>query len=439
MDTVAQVAAAMQRVLTQVAERAGVESGMIRRRRKLSGASFIQALVFGWLADGRASLGSLNQAAAAVGVAISPQGLDRRFTPQAAECLRRVLEAMIQEVIRVEPVGIPLLRRFAGVCLLDSSTLGLPAELLAVWPGCGDSRGATAALKLQVRWNFLDGALEQVQLQAGREHDHSSSLQGSRLPSGALRIADLGYFDLDVLQQYHTQGVFWLSRYKIGTVLYDDQGEMLDLQAQLRRHKPDQVEWQVQLGSGHRLPCRLLAVRVPAQVAADRRRRLKRQAQKRGQRLSQTRLALAHWTLLISNAPPQALTLQEALVLARTRWQMEMLFKLWKSHGSLRPFSSRNPWRVLCEVYAKLIGLVMQHWMILIGCWRFPNRSWVKAAQTIQKHAFYLVSALPCRSRLTQALHTIQRCLTAGCRMNARRTAPNNYQLLLNPSLGGPS
>src|SRR3972149_1602681 len=72
MDTVAQVAAAMQRVLTQVAERAGVESGMIRRRRKLSGASFIQALVFGWLAGGGARLGSLNQAPAAGGESISP-------------------------------------------------------------------------------------------------------------------------------------------------------------------------------------------------------------------------------------------------------------------------------------------------------------------------------------------------------------------------------
>src|SRR3972149_2193657 len=108
MDTVAQVAAAMQRVLTQVAERAGVESGMIRRRRKLSGSSFVQALVFGWLADGRASLGSLNQAAASVGVAISPQGIDRRFTAPAAQCLHQVLEAIVEEVIRVEPPPIAL-------------------------------------------------------------------------------------------------------------------------------------------------------------------------------------------------------------------------------------------------------------------------------------------------------------------------------------------
>ena len=79
MATVTRVAEAMQRVLNDVAEKAGEESGFIKRRRKLTGASFVQTLVFGWLSNGAASLSELNQTAAAVGVDITGSGLDQRL------------------------------------------------------------------------------------------------------------------------------------------------------------------------------------------------------------------------------------------------------------------------------------------------------------------------------------------------------------------------
>ncbi len=49
----------------------------------------------------------------------------------------------------------------------------------------------------------------------------------------------------------------------------------------------------------------------------------------------------------------------------RARWQVEKLFDLWKRHGLLEETRSRKPWRVLCEVYAKLLGLLVQHWIFL--------------------------------------------------------------------------
>src|SRR5215218_2819637 len=86
MATIADVAAVMQAVLTTTADAAARETGFVRRRSKLGGAQFVQTLVFGWLADAQASLEALSQTAAALGVRVSPQGLDQRFTVAAAAC-----------------------------------------------------------------------------------------------------------------------------------------------------------------------------------------------------------------------------------------------------------------------------------------------------------------------------------------------------------------
>jgi hypothetical protein len=431
MRTVAQVTRAMQYVLVDVATEAGKKRGFIQRERKLNGASFVQAMVFGWLSNGEASLSELNQAAASVGVRISAQGLDKRFTSQAAECLKQVLEAATHEVVRAEPMSLALINRFASVRLMDSSTVGLPESLAELWTGCGGHHGATAALKIQVDLNFTSGALEAVWMQAGKEHDQCKRAQQIDLSAGSLRIADLGYFKLDVLEKYAAQEAFWLTRLKIGTVMYDLNGQQIVLEDWLNAQSQTQVEQPVLLGQTHRIRGRLLAARVPDRVAEQRRRKMKREAQERGQTLSHARLALASWTLLVTNVPDHLLTLAEALILYRVRWQIELLFKLWKSIGKLDASLSHNPWRILCEVYAKLLALMIQHWVFLVGFWAYPNRSLTKAAQTIQRYALSL--ALVCRTkrRLSDLLLTIDRCLAAGCRINPRRSHPNTYQLLL--------
>ena len=39
------------------------------------------------------------------------------------------------------------------------------------------------------------------------------------LPAGSLRLADLGFYNLDVLAQIHADGGFWLSRVQSNTLV----------------------------------------------------------------------------------------------------------------------------------------------------------------------------------------------------------------------------
>ena len=45
---------------------------------------------------------------------------------------------------------------------------------------------------------------------------------------------------------------------------------------------------------------------------------------------------------------------------------MEMRYKLWKQYGQIDEWRTANPWRILCELSAKLIGVLLQHWLIVL-------------------------------------------------------------------------
>ena len=135
METVTQGAQAMQYVVGEVADDLGRASGFIQRERVLSGSSFGQTRVFAGLAQPAAWMEELSQSAANLGVGISRQGLDERFTPRAAEFLKGVLSAAIEQVITAQAVTTPVLARFNGVYGLDSPASVPPASRRCSCPG----------------------------------------------------------------------------------------------------------------------------------------------------------------------------------------------------------------------------------------------------------------------------------------------------------------
>jgi hypothetical protein len=432
MWTVTQVSTTLQKLVTTTANQLARETGFVQRASKLTGAVFVQTLLFGWLNTPQATLQQLAQMAGTVGVAISPQGLEQRFTPAAARFLYRVLEAAVVHVVTAHPVAIPLLQRFAGVYLLDSSTVVLPDELAQVWRGCGGNQAhrTQAALKLQVQFDLSTGALRGPWLQDGRSSDRHAPHQ-TAFQRGALRLADLGYFSLQTLRELTSAGVYWLCRLQHQTQVCTPAGVPLDVLAWLSQRRTQTMDVSILLGAQARLPARLIAVPVPACVAQARRRRLRQAARRKGQTLSPRHLALAAWTLLVTSVPVEALSVEEALVLMRARWQIELLFKLWKSLGRLDESRSAQPWRQLCELYAKMLALLVQHWLLLLSCWEYPDRSLMQAAQTIQRYATSLALALRSCKRLGEVIVSIQQCLQTGCRITRRRKHPSTYQLLL--------
>ncbi|MBA3948073.1 MAG: IS4 family transposase, partial [Herpetosiphonaceae bacterium] len=232
-----QVAAAMQDVLGRVAYQLGRETAFVQRESKLDGSRFVQTLVLTYLANPDASLTELTQTAAALDVEITPAGLTQRFTPAAATFLQQVLAAAVKRLLAADPLDIPLLARFTGVYIEDSTTIGLPDALSSLWSGCGNATGqGRAALKISLRLDLRTGLFTSLTLHDGRAHDIQASAPLSALASGALYLADLGYFGLDRLQELSHHDASFFSRLKVSTQVFGTDGQRwLDLATHLGR------------------------------------------------------------------------------------------------------------------------------------------------------------------------------------------------------------
>jgi hypothetical protein len=430
MATIPQISSAMQRILGPIADDLGWETRYQQRQSKLTGSRLVQTLVFGGLSTSELSYTEMCSCALDAGVAISPQGLDQRFGPASAKLCQRVLEASVQVVLTGERQTTPLLERFSGIYLRDSSVINLPKELHDLWPGVGGALGESTALKLQVRLEYSRGQLAGPMLSAGRVHDTTSPYQSEALPAGAVRMGDLGFFSLKQFAADQAQGVYTFSRYKIGTNLLSADGQPIDLLAWLRAQPPQPFERPVWVGQRARFACRLLVQPVPPEVVAKRKRKLHKYARKKQVTLSAETLALTGWTLILTDIPAALLSIAEALILLRVRWQIELLFKRWKSIFAIDHWRSANPWRILTECYAKLIGVILFHWICLMEGWRRAYRSYWKAALILRHFAPTLLLALPDQAQLERVLFSILHHLQHVCRLNLRKSIPGTEQSL---------
>ena len=408
------------------------QAGVIQRERVFSGASLLQLLVFGWLANPRGGSSHLARFAGSLGLKLSKQAIEERFTMQTADWLLAVLRRGVQFLVCAQAVSIPLLKRFSAVLVEDGSTISLPSALKQVWRGCGGS-GSAAALKLTVRWDLLRGGLWGPYVQEGRSHETQSPLREQQMPRGSLWIGDLGYFALTWLTQLVKQGVFFLMGYKDGVIVWNAQGERVEVLDLLPADGAEMVDISVALGAHKQVQARLIAKKMSEGVVKRRREQLKEQAQKQCKPITPRQWELVQWTIVVTNVPLSLLAAAEAMALMRARWQIELLWKVWKDLGKVDEWQTEKPERIVCELYAKLLGMLVQHWVLLLSCWDDPHRSLGGAVQIIREQVPVLVHGLTGHLPLGQALRCITDALKGGCSIPKRQTRLSTSHQLLEP------
>jgi hypothetical protein len=436
MGIIAKVAASVQALFGAMADAVAQDCPIVLRRRKFTTATLAQTFVFGFLAQPRASDEELAQTAALCGVAVTAQAIEQRFTTRLAEFLEALFRKAICHVIGAQTALAPLLERFPAVLLMDSSTITLPDALRDRFPGCGGSHGGgQAAMKLQVQWDLRSGAINALAIEPGRDCDYKTPLQAVELMPGSLRITDLGYFDTEVFQHLDRQGVFWISRLQFGTAVFTPEGQLLQLLDWLAQQPGPFVDQPILLGTERKVACRVVAWRVPEEVANRRRQKLIAAARRKDGRMpSKERLVWCEWTILVTNVAAERLTPREIAVLYRARWQIELLFKRWKSLGLIAELSGSTVARQMVRLWSRLLAVLVQHWLLLTGVWGEPRSSLATACEAIRRHSMLLAVAVGDQTQLAAEIAHLGVILSVTAKQNKRKK-PSTFELLNDPSL----
>jgi hypothetical protein len=431
MFNVALLTPILHTLMTSTADELAKEAHFFQRRGKYTGADFLQALTFGFLKRRNAPLEALAQP-----LGISRQALDKRLDKSTTTdfCRLCLLEA-VKHLVDASPALAPLLERFNGAYLDDCTSAWLPDEAADDFPGTGGSdpeHDAKARMKVLLRWEIKAGNVCHVGIHSGRTADHDALAEAPALPKGALHMADLGFADFDRLKEEAGQGIYVLTRLPAQTRLYHADGTNLPLYEQLAAWRQQGVkvaDVTARVGNKNRFQGRLVALACPADVVARRLANLEKDAKHRGRQVSQRQREMCHWTVLFTNIPRAWLNAEQLWILYRLRWQIELLFKRWKSEGGLAQSNSDKRYRVESEWYVKLLGQVLRNWLQLLRGGPLCDVNPLQLGRVITDHLPYLIEALRSGQGLEPALAKLEEELDKVRRRTARRTRKTAAQI----------
>ncbi len=135
----------------------------------------------------------------------------------------------------------------------------------------------------------------------------------------------------------------------------------------------------------------------------------------------------------MTNVPAAWLSPEQVALIYRVRWQIELVFKLWKSQAKMKLIGHWRIERVLCQFYARLLGVILFQW--LTAAHRFlatGELSLPKAFDILRRHTTRLLAAMIDHWHdVPVVLEKIIRDFQRFALKNKRRKSLSTYQLLL--------
>jgi len=343
-----------------------------QRQGKIPPFQFIHSAVFG---QASALHLTLNAQANSLSHPVTRQAMDDRYNPSAVRFFKASFTEALVNTLEWKPdsaMAQLLHQRFGAVRLFDTTHCACADALADIFPACGGG-GGEAGLKVLLSYEYGSGQLRPLDVLPSKGSDQGlADTVCWHVGAKELGLLDAGFYKAKALRKIAARGGYFLLPWPRGVSVWeidalDQRGAQIDIAAALKVSTDTCVEWgAVELGHTEesRLgPVRLIAYRL-AQERADRRRaQLREKCRTNGRQPTVAALELAGWLILLTNAPAQLLPTAAVGYLYRVRWQVELVFKQWKSVLRLDVIPSQNQSRVQCEVWARLLAaLVVSVW-----------------------------------------------------------------------------
>ncbi len=350
------------------------------------------------------------------GVSITKQSLHDRFSGQAVVFLKRCLDTLLLQKIRYRGDKELLRTHFRRIRIKDSTKFVLPDAFSEKYRGYGGNiRQSISLISIQYEYDFISGQSMDLRLTSGLLNDQSDSADFTHnILEKDLFLRDLGYSTLKFMTKVHSAGAYFINRLSPNVNCYSDlaSNNPIDLNQylhKLKKHRLDYIEVSVYLGKKDRVPARLILSLADEDTYQKRLKKTTKQAKSTGHNVSEKFKARARLNIMVTNVPSEVLKSNEIRKVYAMRWQIELIFKAWKSLVNIEEFNSTKIHRFECQLYGKLIWIILN----------------LKIFSYIQKKVFGQNKVLCSIWKYFRLMQNIQNCLIEAFK------SQNEFRLLI--------
>lgn len=311
-----------------------IEAGFIQRTSKVTATDFIRALLFDHL---QYTLPSLQQHALSIfqenGKTISKQAVNKRFNDNALLFIQKLFELLLNRQLSENHLPSQLSNHFKAIKVMDSTEFKLPDSFTVDFPGYSlNSTPACAAIQLE--YDVLSRKILCLSIGSARESDKTvADHRMHHIEKGDLILRDLGYYSTDSYLKIEDQNAFYISRLKAQVGIYQKTAEgfkALDWSSilqKIKNGKKDHFDEWVYIGKKQKHPVRLMAWELQEN---EQQKRLKKKKDIKGF-IAKEDVIWSKLNVLITNIDAAVIDADQAYKLYKIRWQIELMFKIWKS------------------------------------------------------------------------------------------------------------